>query len=1631
MKKTTSWDYTPENYPKQNASALVTKQNRFSMKFLMLLLLFVGVSVYGWGQTTASSTWALTTDASFAIVGNVTSSNATAGTGVTGLGYSGTNGMYVNGLNSASRDLNDYFQYTITPTSGNNLTVTQIQLTHSLSNYGGSPKLAVYYSLNSDFSSATQVGSDIAITASTTTTLSSLLISVGNTQTLYVRVYGWALTASGTTFRNKAVSISGTTVAAGNTAPSLTTPTSASITTTSATLGATISGNGGVSISESGIVYGTSAAPTGTATATSPLVSSGAFTVPVTSLAPETKYYYRGYATNSYGTGYSSDGTFFTLSNAPTAQATNLSGKATSNTELNISWNAASFPASGATAKGYVLLRATSPNTPSLSNGNGAAPTAGTNTTIVSSTIAEAATSQASTSLSANTTYNYLLIPYCWDGTNVATYNYLTASAPTATATTFSSATGVTISNRTANSMDLSWTNGNGSGRIVVARATGNSLVAPTNGTSYTVNSNNFTDVLNGTTGAGNVVVYTGTGNSTTVTGLTAGTQYQFYVYEYNAVPNYATAANSAATYPLAAEPTVQTSGVTFSAVLATGFKIDFSKGDGANRIVIVKAGSAVDGVPVDATAYTANAAFSSGQQIGTGNRVVYNGTGASVTVTGLTANTTYHVAVFEFNGSGTTINYLTTSPATGSQLTLVTAPAAPTALTFGSVTYNSFTASFTAPGAAPTGYLVVRRKGAAVSETPAGGTVYTAGNSVGSVAANEVIYVGTTAWTNESQTALTDNTTYHYAVYSYAGTGTQTNYSSALIGSQTTTSIPVTTATAATDISTTGFTANWDAGAGATGYKLDVSTSSNFGTLTPATLSEGFESGLSSSGYASSALTLSSGSWSFVDGGLRNTDKNTGTYSCQLKASSGKATTPTLSFIGTLTFYAKAPSGSTTLTLNKIINGGTPVAVEDISITNVWVQYNVVINDNSTDIKLQFVCGSNYILIDDVSIGYNNFAPSFVPSYENITVTPTSKVVSGLSPNTTYYYRVRATSANSTSANSNVVSVLTLPAAPVASAASTVNALNFVANWTLPATGADSYTLDVATDENFNNKLEAYDNLTVTGTSQAISGLSRNTTYYYRVKSVNASGASVSNVISVSTGNAITVTGSNESAGSLADCADCDLVVNQGGHLTVNANKSFNSVTLKPGAKLTLNNGQTFAPGTFVLQSNASATATFVDARTNANKTNITATVQQHLPAASTRTWWYLASPVTGAASSVFGSNKVGDYSETTRSYSNPFTEATTLTAGKGYVVKMTATEAANYVFQNKVLNSGNIEVALTRTVTGTADNAKRGFNLVGNPYPSYLNWDMAYNASTNLRPTIWYRTLNGTSMEFHTYNATLNASVPSSANGYIPPMQAFWVKVDKDPTVGSVSNGILNFTNDMRSHDESVDGNPLKAPAADRNLVRLSISNGTLSDETVIATHPSASDSYDRFDSEKMANGDTNRPEIFSMAGNQELVINGISPLTDSKQIALGVRPGRAGNYTISLTEWRNTGNMEAVLRDNQLGEELILTESSSYSFDTDGNASTSRFSLLFRAKGSTTSFDRISSDLLIYASQKSIRVEGASLEGNAISIFNALGQPVFNGKAQSNRLEINGLTPAVYMVKVNNQTKMVIVK
>jgi len=120
-----------------------------------------------------------------------------------------------------------------------------------------------------------------------------------------------------------------------------------------------------------------------------------------------------------------------------------------------------------------------------------------------------------------------------------------------------------------------------------------------------------------------------------------------------------------------AAQPTTAATAVTFTNVTSRSFTINWVNGNGSNRLVVVRSGSAVNALPVDGITYAAQPAFAQGAEIGSGNYVVYSGNGSSVNVTSLSPTTNYHVAIYEFNGSGTTENYLTTTPATGNRTTL------------------------------------------------------------------------------------------------------------------------------------------------------------------------------------------------------------------------------------------------------------------------------------------------------------------------------------------------------------------------------------------------------------------------------------------------------------------------------------------------------------------------------------------------------------------------------------------------------------------------------------------------------------------------------------------------------------------------------------------------------------------------------------------------------------------------------------------------------------------------------------------------------------------------------------------------------------------------------------------------
>lgn len=147
--------------------------------------------------------------------------------------------------------------------------------------------------------------SDGTGTGSFVSNLSSL--SCGTTY--YVRAY--ATNSVGTAYGSN-VSFN---TSACNALATVTSPTATSITSTGATLGANVTFAGVPNITARGTCYGTSPAPVTNCVAEGG-TTTGVFTQARTGLIPGTLYYYRGYAVNSVGTAYSTDGAFTTLGGA-------------------------------------------------------------------------------------------------------------------------------------------------------------------------------------------------------------------------------------------------------------------------------------------------------------------------------------------------------------------------------------------------------------------------------------------------------------------------------------------------------------------------------------------------------------------------------------------------------------------------------------------------------------------------------------------------------------------------------------------------------------------------------------------------------------------------------------------------------------------------------------------------------------------------------------------------------------------------------------------------------------------------------------------------------------------------------------------------------------------------------------------------------------------------------------------------------------------------------------------------------------------------------------------------------------------------------------------------------------------
>jgi hypothetical protein len=376
-------------------------------------------------------------------------------------------------------------------------------------------------------------------------------------------------------------------------------------------------------------------------------------------------------------------------------------------------------------------------------------------------------------SLQPSTSYYFMVFEY--NGTNAATEYLMTGAGGTTTTLSAptSQSTNLVFSQVSGNSMKLTWSAGNGSRRLVIARQGSSVNANPTDLANYSANS---TFGFGSEIGTGNFVVHNGSGNTVTLTSLTPNTNYYFAIFDANgsSTPVFLTINPLTGNQSTLPRPSVASSAVSTSTFDGSSLRLTWTSGNGTRRIVVARAGSAVDALPQDGVDYSPGSSstfsFSTAPEITPGQKVVYDNASSFTDISGLAPGTTYFFKVFEYDGTGASIVYLTATAGSGSGAT-VSAPATQaSALTFSNVTGNAMTLNWVNGNGSKR--IVLAKAGSPVDATPADLVNYSSNPGFGNGAqigtGNYVVYLSTGSTVNVL--GLTTNQTYYFAIFEANG---------------------------------------------------------------------------------------------------------------------------------------------------------------------------------------------------------------------------------------------------------------------------------------------------------------------------------------------------------------------------------------------------------------------------------------------------------------------------------------------------------------------------------------------------------------------------------------------------------------------------------------------------------------------------------------------------------------------------------------------------------------------------------------------------------------------------------------------------------------------------------------------
>ncbi len=270
------------------------------------------------------------------------------------------------------------------------------------------------------------------------------------------------------------------------------------------------------------------------------------------------------------------------------------------------------------------------------------------------------------------------------------------------------------------------------------------------------------------------------------------------------------------------------------------------------------------------------------------------------------------------------------------------------------------------------------------------------------------------------------------------------------------------------------------------------------------------------------------------------------------------------------------------------------------------------------------------------------------------------------------------------------------------------------------------------------------------------------------------------------------------------------------------------------------------------------------------------------------------------------------------------------TLTTGRGYTLfirgnmpPVSTRGNARWDVRNPI-NSGTVNFTPFMSYTSSGVDANDGWNLVGNPYPSTIDWNAAAGwTKTGLDNTIYMIDNSVSPPIYATFNGTVGTN---GGSRYIPMGQAFFVKANSGAftfscaeTVKSPGSATIYFRE-----------------AAPDNVLRIALRQGSYRDETVIHFREDATEHFDgHADAFKLMNNSFN---LSSMLGeDKRLSINSLPALSCQNIIRLDVSNVEEGHYRLDFSELESfTKSIALTLTDKFTNTQSKIGELRSYEFD-----------------------------------------------------------------------------------------------